>query len=438
MTPMKIIITILVSVITISGINAQFDVAEVGTLPEQVSNNAVCEGFIDGVPYLFSFGGIDSTKIYSGIHLKSYRYNIETGASERIADLPDSMGKIAAAASRVGNIIYIAGGYNVFANSTEKTTNKIHRYDIESNQYLTDGKDIPIPTDDHVQVVWRDSLIYLITGWNDSTNIPNVQIYNPSMDEWMMGTNVPNLDTYKSFGASGVIVDDKIFYFGGARSSSGFGIQNQLRIGSINPESPTDIEWSISIPDLATNGYRMAATAVDKELHWIGGSNKTYNYTGIAYDGSGVVSPNKRDIYMTTDVLEWNQHSPIEIPMDLRGIANVSKTIKYIAGGMIDNREVTNKVYKLTWKDPLSTSSIKNTNIIIGPNPFTDHITIRTEDNLISKVECFNSDGSLLFSKFPEGKFIQLSLEDLINGIYTLQIRVQGETLVRKIIKVSK
>ena len=81
--------------------NAQFVVTEVGTLPESVSNNAVCEGFIDGVPYLFSFTGIDSTKIFSGIHLKSYRYNIETGESERIADVPDSLGKIAAAASRI-------------------------------------------------------------------------------------------------------------------------------------------------------------------------------------------------------------------------------------------------------------------------------------------------------------------------------------------------
>jgi len=41
---------------------AQLSVTEVGFLPEPVSNNAQCEGFVNGVPYLYSFGGIDITK----------------------------------------------------------------------------------------------------------------------------------------------------------------------------------------------------------------------------------------------------------------------------------------------------------------------------------------------------------------------------------------
>ena len=56
---------------------SQITVTEVGELPEAVSNNPVCEGFINGVPYLFSFGGIDNSKIYSGTvsytHLPSPR-----------------------------------------------------------------------------------------------------------------------------------------------------------------------------------------------------------------------------------------------------------------------------------------------------------------------------------------------------------------------------
>ena len=83
---------------------AQLTVTEIGTLPERISNNAVCEGFIDDTAYLFSFGGIDSTKEYSGIHLRSYRTNLQTGESVRIPDLPDTLGKIAAAASRIGDI----------------------------------------------------------------------------------------------------------------------------------------------------------------------------------------------------------------------------------------------------------------------------------------------------------------------------------------------
>jgi hypothetical protein len=416
----------------------QFVVSEVGNLPDRVSNNAVCEGFVDGLPFLFSFGGIDSTKIYSGIHLKSYRFNVETGESERIADLPDDLGKIGVGASRIGNIIYIAGGYNVFSNNTEKTTHKMHRYDINNNLYLTNAKDIPVPTDDHVQVVWRDSLIYLITGWNNTANIPNVQIYDPSIDEWSEGTAVPNLDTYKAFGASGVIVNDTIYYFGGARSSGNFGIQNKLRIGAINPEDPTDIQWSIITPELLVNGYRMAATAVDNEIHWIGGSNKTYNFNGIAYDGSGSVPPSKRDLYLTTSKLEWNQKYPIEIPMDLRGIANVNKTTKYIAGGMLDNREVTNKVYKLERQDPtLSTKNAANLNLIISPNPFQEYINVKNIDaeGTIEKIDILDINGSQIYTEQPNAQSVSISASQLPAGIYLLRIKLKDKLIFKKVIK---
>ena len=103
---------ILLNLLIVIGCNSESKstIKEVSTLPEAVSNNAGCEGFVDGTPYLYSFGGIDSTKIYSGIHLRSFRTNLESLKSERIPDLPDSLGKIAAGASRIGNIIYIIGG----------------------------------------------------------------------------------------------------------------------------------------------------------------------------------------------------------------------------------------------------------------------------------------------------------------------------------------
>ena len=446
---MRINISLFLILFSCSVSQAQFVVTEVGTLPESVSNNAVCEGFIEGVPYLFSFSGIDSTKEYSGIHLKSYRFNIETGESERIADLPDDLGKIGVAASRIGNIIYIAGGYNVFADGSEKTTGKMHRYDIENNQFLTDAADIPVPTDDHVQVVWRDSLIYLITGWKDAGNIPDVQIYNPVSDTWTMGTSVPDLDTYKSFGASGTIVDDKIYYFGGARSVGSFGIQPNLRIGTINPEQPTQIDWEITVPDFQIFGYRMAATSVNDQLHWIGGSNKTYNYDGIAYNNTGPAPPNKRDLYLTTSELEWKQRAPIEVPMDLRGIANISNTIKYIAGGMIDNQKVTNKVYRLEWMDLTNVNEeISDKNIIIGPNPFSHKIEV-SADETIGRIDCYSINGELIFSEFPNQKSYQIDCENLEDGMYLFRIEKENnqpsrqsttpakKTVIRKLIKVS-
>jgi hypothetical protein len=99
----------------------------------------------------------------------------------------------------------------------------------------TSGTDLPIPTDDHVQCVWRDSLIYIITGWSNTGNIPNVQIYDPANDTVLSGTPIPNSDDYKAFGASGVIIGDTIYYAGGVNDSWIFTIQPRLRKGIINP-----------------------------------------------------------------------------------------------------------------------------------------------------------------------------------------------------------
>lgn len=325
-------------------------ITQVGVLPEAVSNNAVVEGFIDDTPYIFSFGGIDETKSSEGIHRRSYRYNILTDQVEQLGNLPDTIGKIASGASRIGNIIYIAGGYYVFNDNSELTSGKMHRYDIANNVYLEDAADIPIPTDDHVQAVWRDQLIYLISGWNNTTNIPNVQVYNPISNSWLQATPVPN-DSYQSFGASGTIIGDTIYYFGGATSNQGFDIQNQLRIGTINPDNPTEISWEIMTPNPIINGYRMGATNVNGLPQWIGGSKNTYNFDGIAYDGSGGVPPAKRILFIDPSDFQWQELPDLEIPMDLRGVASILENVKYTAGGMMDNQEVTAAIYKLEWSN---------------------------------------------------------------------------------------
>lgn len=87
-------------------------------MPMAISNNAVTAATVNGVPHVFSFSGIDSTKIFSGISLKSFRYNTQTDSWDTIAPLPDTRGKIAAGASTVKNKIYIIGGYYVFPNGS--------------------------------------------------------------------------------------------------------------------------------------------------------------------------------------------------------------------------------------------------------------------------------------------------------------------------------
>ena len=409
--------------------NAQIEVMHIGTLPEAVTNNAVCEGFISDTAFVFSFGGIDETKLYSGIHNRCFRFNLESGLAESIPNLPDERGKIASWASRIDNIIYIAGGYYVNEDESEESSRKIHRYDIVNNVFLEDGADIPRPIDDHVQAVWRDSLIYLVTGWSNNGNTVNVQIYDPSQDIWMNGTSVPNTNEYKSFGASGAILGDTIYYFGGAASIGSFNVQSSIRRGVINPSDPTQIEWTLLEIEENKVGYRMAAVVSDQKPYWIGGSEVTYNFDGIAYNGSGGVASSNRILRLEPETQEWKEYFFDELPMDLRGIANVSDGFKYIAGGMTSNQEVTDKIYKIDFDAEVSFVSQNKfeSQLEVFPNPCHDYIYLEYEGNDDTSVNIYSLSGALLLSNLDAQE--NINLENFAPGMYLITVLNQDKII---------
>lgn len=214
---------------------------EKDTMPMRISNNAVTHADINGQPFVFSFGGIDTSKIYSGITLHSFKYDVNGDNWSEIAPLPSGQPRIASAASTVKNKIYIMGGYSVASNGSETSSNKVVIYNPTTNNYEPDGANIPTAIDDHVQCVWKDSLIYVITGWINFTNVSYVQIYNPSNDTWLFGTPLPSSSDYKVFGGSGTIIGDTIYYFGGAVSVGNFYATKKLRKGVIDSNDPTNI-----------------------------------------------------------------------------------------------------------------------------------------------------------------------------------------------------
>lgn len=330
-------------------------------MPDSVSNNAVTFGKDDLNEYVFSFGGIDVTKIHSGIHQRAFRYTITADSWEEIAPLPFSLSNIASSASTVQNKIYIIGGYHVNPGGSEISSNEVIRYNPSTNAYLTNGTPIPIPIDDHVNAVWRDSLIYIVTGWSNTGNVPNVQIYNPALDNWTVGTSVPNTNDYKVFGASGSIIGDTIYYYGGASMGADFPARKQLRKGVINSENPTEINWTL-LEEGPNTLYRSAALNYEHILFWAGGSATSYNYDGIAYNGSGGVEPLTQIMQYNTASQIWNtgEGAPYGV-MDLRGIAQISPTEWIICGGMEAEQHVSAKTYRLQY-DPIvgSTHELKN------------------------------------------------------------------------------
>ncbi len=391
-------------------------------MPEPVSNNSVVEAFAGDTLCVYSFTGISEGLNPEDIHLKSWRYNSILEEWTQLPDVDDFQGKIAAGASTVKNVIYLIGGYHVFPNFSEQTSEKVHRFDPEANVWLEDGADIPVPIDDHVQAVWRDSLIFVITGWSQNTNVDDVQIYDPANDTWMAGTSTPNSNVFKAFGASGTIIGDTIYYYGGTKISGfNFVASNEFRKGVINPEDPTDILWSLE-PDInLPDGYRMACTSFGNEVIWIGGAETAYNFDGLAYSGGAVVPPHQEVRTYNTLNSIWSvfENSPFAI-MDLRGIARVSEEEWIIAGGMTTNAQVTDAVYRIS----RSTVSTQNEGIPgLKVYSSADQLFIEGLPKGSYKMNLFDMSGRLIFIRNLKGGSHSISLSSLPEGIYLLAIQ---------------
>jgi len=437
-----------------TGLNAQnyglIQATEIASMPTPTSNNAVVGGWANDTAYVYSFGGIDNTKIWSGINKKSFRYNTVTDIWDTIPDLPNTNAVIAAGASYVDSIIYIMGGYQVLSNGNEISSNIVNRFDPRTNTYLSDGAAIPIPIDDHVQAVWNDSLIYVITGWSNTGNVPNVQIYDPANDNWLTGTSVPNNNTYKAFGATGIIINNKIYYHGGAVSSGNFPGQSNLRVGQIDPNDPTQISWSST---WVTNYISYRAIALfDSWTNlpvFVGGSDNTYNYNGVAYNGAGGVSPKSFSIGFDNSqslplgygkarnsvTLKNNPINDSLLPMDLRGVAFPYSQFSYITGGMLRNQAVSNKTFRIEF---LHTTKIKehqqNVEFSIYPNPTSENLNLvfdKSENRTITLIDILGK--TVYQTKSNENK-LQIDVSNYPKGVYFVQVKTEKDVSALKIV----
>jgi hypothetical protein len=301
---------------------------------------------------------------------------------------------------------------------------------MQSDTFLTDAKPLPKATDDHVQAVYKDSLIFVISGWSNTGNIPNVQIYNPQLDSWLIGTSVPNNHLYKSFGASGDIIGDTIYYFGGAQMGTNFPVQRQLRKGYINPNDVTQISWTIDTIHTNLVGYRMASTYYGNTMRWIGGSNATYNYNGIGYTGNTPVEPNHRVLTYTPDNDLWDTTSFSLINMDLRGIASFECRM-ILVGGMDDAQTVSSRTLQIECLTN-STSNIKKSHSInmIYPNPANEEFSI-LNNRTQSIIFIYNLNGQLI-SKHLIFQNQKVSISHLPSGMYF--VKSEDSSMVNKLI----
>lgn len=150
------------------------------SLPEPITNAAISGFTKNEKAHIYTFDGLDSTLKLSGINKRCYRVNVQDSNDVlRLPDLPDTLGKIAASATRIGTKSYIIGGYHIYADGSEKSSKLIHEFDLLRDTFTTKNIELPLPIDDQVQASWNDTLIFIIIGWYDATNVRYTQIYNP-------------------------------------------------------------------------------------------------------------------------------------------------------------------------------------------------------------------------------------------------------------------
>lgn len=419
---------------------AHWETAE--PLPVQLANNAVASLTLNDTCFVFSFMGIDESKIFSGISSRAFKLNTITGVWTEIAPVP-GRARIAASAQGLHDKIYIFSGYIVEASGAEITSPNVDIYDPTTDTY-TRGADMPTPADDQITAVWRDSLIYNISGWSQSRNVRTVQAYDPILDTWFPASNITGPGV---FGGAGGIVGDVIVYAGGAQSGLQFGrIHPTPYIGQINPSDPTEISWSELPLHPGAPKYRMAAASFGSRVIFAGGTDNAYNFDGIGYNGDPS-SPSAEIFGYNTVSGVWESYEPAPIAtMDHRGLALCGNAL-YIVGGMIADQEVyagvSAFVIDSVVTDVAERPASEQPVFEIAPNPFSISATLTytppTGQSLT--LEIIDLFGRIVSSATLEGlqagpQRYTIMPYSLSAGAYVVRLRTDSSTsaqLIRKI-----
>ncbi len=310
-------------------------------LPAPVTNNAVAAWSDGTTTTVYSFLGLDSTKVWSGLTNRAFAWTVGGPGWREIEPVPGP-GRLAATAQTVGNRVYVFGGYTVAEDGSERSVSNVDVFDPSSGSW-SGAAPMPVPVDDAVSGVWRDSLIYLVSGWHDTDNVSNVQIYDPASDTWHQATPIPGRPV---FGHTGGLAGNTIVYVDGARRSDGpirYRLEFSSWRGEIDPRNPTQISWRAITKHPGPALYRAAAVAVGSNVIFAGGTGNAYNYNGIGYDG---IPSRPLDTVFAFDVESraWRVLPSLAVPsMDHRGIV-LAGGLLVIVGGMVGEQVVANRV----------------------------------------------------------------------------------------------
>ena len=101
------------------------------------------------------------------------------------------------------------------------------------------------------------------------------------------------------------------------------------------------------------------------------------------------------------------------------------------------NNETRFGLSRIIIDDLLSTNDLTSTeeNIKIYPNPTNDIINIAVKNEVITQTNVYDMYGRLLMSKKATSENEKISIQDLPNAIYLIEVKTDNGTKTMKIIK---
>ena len=347
---MRLLIIVIAACVSSMSAMAQSIVIEpLPALQHPVSNNAVTLVETEEGIYLYSFLGLGSGKTSQDITSAAFVLNPGATNWTALAPVPGEAGRLAASAVTAGGVAWLFGGYTVAADGSEESVPGVYRVRPGQSelQWVTD---MPVPVDDAVILVYEDRYIYLVSGWHDLGNVNLVQVLDTQNMSWTQATPWPGEPV---FGHAGGIVGEQMLICDGVRvqypaddSPRQFLASNNCWAGKIDAENHRRIHWRSVTDHPGAARYRTAATGdSNQRVVFAGGSDNPYNFDGIGYNG--VPAKAEETVFSYSfQTGNWQQHGALPRgTMDHRGLL-FSKGWYYLAGGMQDEQEVVNDVYR--------------------------------------------------------------------------------------------
>lgn len=381
-----------------SGQEEEWNVTELTSMPIRNTFNTIVEANVGSDKFVYSFSGVKDTLLVDSLHNKIFKYNVSSNQWTTISAVQDTTNTITRRAVFLNNRIYLIGGYYFDPNGEMVLDDKTIIYNPFLDTLEAIGSNIPNAIRDQVTVKWRDSLIYNIGGLNSQGDYnTSVQVYNPYFNSWDFAEEIPNNDFFKNAGASGYIIDDTIYYFGGVSGTFVPETNGYLRKGVIDPENPLNINWIFEEEIELAKSYNAVCSGFVDKLFVFGGSRVGYDFFLEDTINNQAALPRGETLNYFIRTNSAVSQFPAKTKNGVIGIAKIGGGNWITAGGLDSLGQVSNSAILINNKD---FSSI--TQLIVPPffqvNESSDSFIILTEN--IGTIRVYDLAGRFLFNTF--------------------------------------